>query len=55
MNTEHTNTTIEGIGSISGGSYGRIDIEGVGSINGDLEFEIVSFEGTGEFSVSLKV
>ena len=42
MNTDHMNTTIEGIGSISGGKYGRIDIEGVGSINGDLEFEVLA-------------
>ena len=45
MNTDHMNTTIEGIGSISGGKYGRIDIEGVGSINGDLEFEVLKHRG----------
>ena len=54
MNTDHMNTTIEGIGSISGGKYGRIDIEGVGSINGDLEFEVLSIEGTCKCSGNLK-
>ena len=54
MNTDHMNTTIEGIGSISGGKYGRIDIEGVGSINGDLEFEVLSIEGTCKCSGDLK-
>ncbi|MDF2589373.1 MAG: hypothetical protein K0S41_3214 [Anaerocolumna sp.] len=36
---------IEGIGSISGGEYDRVEIEGVGSIKGDMKAAVLYIDG----------
>lgn len=49
MNTNFSkarNVSIEAIGTISEGEYGKIDIEGVGKINGDIVFDKLCVEGT---------
>lgn len=46
MTSNFSNICIEGIGTISNGSYGKINVEGVGKINGDVSFEKMDVEGT---------
>lgn len=46
MTSNFSNVSIEGIGTISTGSYGKIDVEGLGKIIGDVSFEKMDVEGT---------
>ena len=46
MDTKQMDMKIEGIGTISQGSYGRIRVEGVGRIRGDIDFDTMRIDGT---------
>lgn len=46
MDTKQMDIKIEGLGTITQGSYGRIRVEGVGKIRGDVEFDSMRIDGT---------
>lgn len=46
MDTNQINMKIEGLGTITNGTYGDIKVEGVGKIKGDIKFQSMSIEGT---------
>ncbi|MEG0273769.1 MAG: polymer-forming cytoskeletal protein [Longicatena sp.] len=54
MTTQQMDIKIEGLGTISEGSYGRIKVEGVGKIRGNVEFETMEIEGTCNADQNLK-